>query len=97
MVKRIGTFGTKTRHKLKKSQKEKSKLSLTKFFKSYNNDEKVILKADSYYKRGMYFMRFHGKVGKIVGMRGSCYEVQIKDFNKPKKLIVHPIHLKKVE
>ena len=96
MVKRIGTARTKTRHKLQKKRREKGKLSLSKFFQTFDEGEKVVLKAEPSYQKGLYFMRFHGKVGKVSGKKGRCYEVQITDFDKKKNLIVHPVHLKRV-
>ena len=44
----------------------------------------------------MEFARFHGKIGSVVGTRGKAYLVDIKDGRKAKRLISHPVHLKKV-
>ncbi|MGM5488262.1 MAG: 50S ribosomal protein L21e [Nanobdellota archaeon] len=93
MVKRIGTFGSKTRHKLQKSRRQKGKLPLSRYFQQFDEGDRVVLKAEPAVKRGMYFPRFHGKVGTILQKRGFCYEVRIKDFNKQKTVIVHPVHL----
>ena len=38
--------------------------------------------------------RIIGKAGKIVGVRGRHRLVEIKDGNKTKTFIIHPIHLK---
>jgi large subunit ribosomal protein L21e len=38
--------------------------------------------------------RFHGLTGTIVGVRGRCYEVQVKLGNSTKKLIVGKEHLR---
>jgi len=97
MATRIGGFRRKTRHKLAKSQRDKGKLSLTKFFQKFEVGERVTLKADPAYQKGMYFPRFHGKVGVLKGKKGRCYEVQIKDINKEKIVVVHPIHLQRVK
>ncbi|MCB9362604.1 50S ribosomal protein L21e [Candidatus Woesearchaeota archaeon] len=96
MVKRIGTARTKTRHKFQKSQRDKGKLPLTKYFQTFEEGEKVVLKAEPSCNSGLYFPRFHGKVGVVGAKRGKCYEVGIKDFTKPKTIIVHPVHLKRV-
>ena len=45
----------------------------------------------------MYFRRFHGKAGKVTRKLGSCYEVTINDLGKEKRLIVHPVHLRRLE
>jgi large subunit ribosomal protein L21e len=97
MVQRIGGFRRKTRYKLSKDRREKGKISLTKYFQAFNEGDRVKLLAEPAIQKGMYFPRFHGKNGKIEGKRGECYKVLIKDGNKEKILIVHPIHLRKVE
>lgn len=94
MVKRIGTARRKTRNILRKSPKNRGKLSLTKYFATFEDGQKVVLKAEPSVIKGMYFPRFHGKIGVIDGMKGKCYNVKIKDGNKPKVVTVHPVHLK---
>lgn len=96
MVQRVGGFRRKTRYKLSKDIRSKGKISLTNYFQKFNENDKVKLLANPSVQKGMYFPRFHGKFGLIKEKRGSSYIVQIKDGNKQKSLIVHPIHLKKV-
>ena len=96
MVKRIGGFRRKTRHKMSKPVRQKGKISLTKYFADYNEGDKVQLHAEPAVQKGMYFPRFHGKMGIISGKKGRCYEVEINDFNAKKTLIVHPVHLKRL-
>ena len=97
MAKRIGTSRRKTRSKLKKNVRRKGKISITKYFQKFNISDKVYLLAEPAIQKGMYFPRFHGKAGKVVGERGSCYQVEIKDGKILKTLIVHPVHLKKCQ
>lgn len=94
MATRIGGQRRKTRHKLSKPSSQKGKLSITRYFQKFKEGDKVQLKAEPAVQKGMYFLRFHGKTGIIVGMQGDCYQVSIKDIKKQKMLIVHPIHLK---
>ena len=96
MVKRIGGFRRKTRHKLQKKARQKGKLSLKKYFQKFEIGQKVLLKADPVIQKGMYNPRFHGKVGIIKGRDKECYKVRIKDHNKEKTLVVHPMHLEGV-
>ena len=96
MVKRIGTGRRKTRHKLKKSFKEKGKIPLSIYFQELKEGDKVALVANSGVSKGMYFPRFHGRVAKVVGKKGFCYQVSIIDGKKEKLFNVHPIHLKKI-
>lgn len=97
MVKRMGSRRRKTRHKLRKKKSEKGKLSISSFIKELNTGEKVVLKAEPSYQKGMYFHRFHGKTGVVKAKKGRCYEVLVRDGGKQKTLIVHPVHLKKVK
>jgi large subunit ribosomal protein L21e len=96
VVKRIGSFRRKTRHKLSKKTRRKGKINLSTYFQTFKKDEKVVLKAEPAVQKGMYRPLFHGKSGIIKEKKGRCYEVLIKDQNKQKTIIVHPIHLKKV-
>ncbi len=93
MPKRIGGFRRKTRSKLRKY--ERGKISIKKYLQKLNIRDKVCLKAEPAIQHGMYYPRFHGKHGTIVGKQGACYLVRIKDKHKEKLQIVHPIHLEK--
>ncbi len=94
MVQRIGGFRRKTRHKLRK--KKKGKISLRKYFQSFKEGDKVLLQAEPAFHKGMYHPKFHSKSGTITGRRGNCYKLEIKDKNKYKTLIVHPVHLRRL-
>jgi len=96
-MKHHGSFRRKTRSKLRKHYKTKGKISIRKFFQEFNEGDRVVLKAEPAYQKGMYYPRFHGKSALVLGQRGRCYEVLIKDGKKDKMLIVHPVHLKKVD
>jgi len=87
----------KSRNKLRKSIREPSRVRIRSFLQNFKEGDKVALKADSAYQKGMYHLRFHGKTGLVVGKSGDCYRIKIKDFEKEKTLIVHPVHLKKIE
>lgn len=88
-------FRRKTRNKLSKNHRQKGKVSLRKFFQEFKDGEHVILKAEPAIHIGMYFPRFHGKDGIVMGKQGECIKVLIKDGNKDKLLLVHPVHLKR--
>ncbi len=93
MVQRIGGFRRKTRSKLTK--KDKGRIIIANFLRRFSEGDKVDLSADPAYQKGMYHPRFHGLTGVVKGKEGNCYKVEIKDGNKAKLLIVHPVHLKK--
>ncbi|MBS3112258.1 50S ribosomal protein L21e [Candidatus Woesearchaeota archaeon] len=91
-----GRTRQKSRHKFRKNVRLKGKISITNFFQEFIKGDHIVLKAEPAYQKGLYHARFHGKAGRISKKRGNCYEVLIKDFNKLKTLILHPIHLKKI-
>jgi len=95
MAQRTGSFRRKTRSKLRKSIKDKSKLSIRRYLQEFKTGERVLLKAEPAVQKGMYFPRFHGKIGVIKGKQGNCYKVLIKDKKMEKIQIIHPIHLRK--
>ena len=97
MVKRIGGFRRKSRHKLKKEYRRRGKISVSRYFQKFKTGEKVLLSAEPAVQKGMYFPRFHGKIGVVQGNAGRCYQVNITDGKKEKTLIVHPVHLKGVK
>jgi ribosomal protein L21E len=41
-------------------------------------------------------MRYKGRIGVILEVRGKCYVVEIMDGGLKKKIITSPIHIKKV-
>lgn len=94
MAKRIGRSRRKTRHKLRKNIRDKGKISISNYLHEFKPGDRVILKAEPAVQTGMYFPRFHGKAGIIKERQGNCYKVLIKDINKKKTVIVHPVHLK---
>jgi len=97
MVTRTGGSRRKTRSKLRKNIRERTKISISKYFQTFSEGEQVLLKAEPAVQAGMYFPRFHGNTGIVKGMQGKCYVVEIKDKAKAKNLIVHPVHLRRVK
>jgi large subunit ribosomal protein L21e len=97
MVTRIGTKQRKTRHKLTQHYKKKGKIPLSQYFKVLKEGDKVALIIHPTIQEGRFFPRFHGLNGTVIGKKGFCYNIQIKDGGKQKTLYVHPMHLKKSE
>jgi large subunit ribosomal protein L21e len=93
--KRIGGYRRRTRYKLRKNVKERGKLSLRRYFQSYAEGDKVKLSMDSSIHKGVFHPRYNGKVGIVIGKEGECYNILIKDINKEKVVLVHPIHMRK--
>lgn len=95
MVKRVGSSRYKTRHLFHVSKKMKGKVAVSGFIKKLEIGDDVLLSAQPSILDGIYFRRFHGRIGRVVGMQGTCYMVRIRDGGKEKTLIVGPVHLKK--
>ena len=95
MVKRIGGIRRKTRYKFRKEKRTRGKISITRYFQSFNAGDRVYLDVEPAVQKGMYHPRFMGKTGVITAKRGRCYEIAINDLGKEKTLIVHPVHLKR--
>ncbi len=85
----------KTRDKLSKSPRERGKVTITRMLQEFEIGDYVHIDIEPSVHYGMPHPRYHGRTGVVVGMRGRCYEVLIKDGKKLKMLIVHPVHLKR--
>lgn len=96
MTKRIGGRRRKSRQKLKKDIRQKGKININKFLQEFKPGERVALKADSTYQKGMFPLRFYGKIGTVKEKKGKGYEIIIRDENKTKHIISHPVHLKRL-
>ncbi len=96
MVKHQGGSRRKSRSIFRKAVRERGKISLVKYFQAFKEGERVQLTADPAIQDGFYHHRFHGRAGIVKARRGRCYEVMIKDKNKEKMIIIHPVHLRKL-
>ncbi|MEM4271565.1 MAG: 50S ribosomal protein L21e [Candidatus Pacearchaeota archaeon] len=79
-----------------KSPRQKGKISLIRYFQKFKPGESVAVVKELSLKFG-YPNKIQGRTGKIIAQRGSAYEVEIYDLNKPKTYIIKPIHLKKIQ
>jgi len=95
-MQRIGGARRKTRHKLAKNVRDKGKVKLSNYLQEFKKGDSVCLVAEPAVQKGMYYPRFYGKAGKIIGKRGECYEVRIVDGNMTKTVMSHPVHLKRL-
>jgi len=96
MPSRIGQGRKKTRQKLRKNIRRRGKISIRDYLQNFKDGDKVQLIAEPAVQKGFYHARFYGKYGEIVGQQGTNYYVKIMDINKAKKLLVHPVHLKRI-
>lgn len=76
----------------KKPLREKGKLRFSRAFQSLKEGDCVTVDIE----RAQHFSfpeRLQGRTGKILGLRGTSYEVAIRDISKPKKYLINPVHL----
>jgi large subunit ribosomal protein L21e len=78
-----------------KRVREKGKLKLSSYFKKIEDGTNVALVTDSGV-RFSYPKRLKGLSGKVVSSRGKFKLVEIKDGDKLKTFIVHPVHLRRL-
>jgi len=97
MTKRMGGGRRKTRDLYSKPIRSRGKFNIKSFFQKFSDGDKVVFKAEPAHQGGMYHRRVHGRVGKVVGSQGECYKVSIMDGSIKKTMLVHPVHLKKIQ
>lgn len=95
MVKRTGGYRRKTRYKLQRERRARGKLSHRKYLEEYKIGDKITVQPDSIVQKSLPDAKFVGRTGVVSRKTGSCYEVTVNDFGKIKKLIIHPIHMRR--
>jgi len=78
-------------------QKPSRRPAITIFLQKFRKGESVVIYPEPSSQKGMPFIRYKGRVGKVIGIRGKSYLVEIFDGNKKKTLISKPEHLRKVK
>tara|TARA_Y100000310_G_C20367722_1_gene662017 strand:+ start:222 stop:470 length:249 start_codon:yes stop_codon:yes gene_type:complete len=73
--------------------RQKGKVKLSGYFKQIEDGKKVSVVRE-FGVKAAFPKRILGKSGKIAGSRGKFKLVEIKDGNKTKTFIIHPVHLK---
>jgi large subunit ribosomal protein L21e len=79
-----------------KPMREKGKFSFIKFFQKFSPGDLVAVVRNLGFEFG-YSKRLQGRTGRVLEKRGSAYYVEVNDLNKPKRYLIRPIHLKKIE
>ncbi|MDF1533792.1 MAG: 50S ribosomal protein L21e [Methanosarcinaceae archaeon] len=83
-----------TRHKLKKSSRERGLSPVNKAIQEFVEGQMVHVDIDPSVQRGMPNPKFHGKTGKVIKQRGRAYILHVSDGNATKEIIALPQHLK---
>jgi ribosomal protein L21E len=79
--------------KKNKNIREKGKIQLSEYFKELKDGQKVAIVKEKSVSNNLP-ERVVGLVGLVVGSQGEYKIVELKDGNKTKRFIIHPIHLK---
>lgn len=79
-----------------KTPRMRGKLPLSSYFQSFKPGDTVAVVQNLAVIFG-YSPRLQGRTGKVIEKRGSAYYVEVKDLNKPKRYLLKPIHLKKIQ
>ena len=80
----------------KKPVRTRGKLQLSRYFQELNEGNFVAISREQSVPIN-FEKRFQGITGVVEGKRGKAYIVKIKDGNKEKKILIEPIHLKKIK
>lgn len=79
----------------RKNLRSRGKIKLSKYFQEIENGEKVSVISELAVQP-KFPSKLQGRTGTVEGKRGSCYIVRIKDLNKEKTYIIHPVHLRRL-
>ena len=79
----------------RKTLRTRGKIKFSNYFQKFNQGDRVaVIKEHSLNPK--FPKQLQGRTGVIENKRGSFYIVKIKDLNKEKNYIIHPVHLKKI-
>lgn len=80
----------------RKTLKNKGKIKLSRYFQDFEKGERVaVIRELALQPR--FLPKLQGRTGIIEGKRGSSYILKIKDLNKEKIYIIHPVHLMRLK
>tara|TARA_Y100000310_G_scaffold336968_1_gene422848 strand:- start:4160 stop:4411 length:252 start_codon:yes stop_codon:yes gene_type:complete len=80
----------------RKKQRTHGKIQLSRYFQDFKQGERVAVVRELS-MNPKFPKQLQGRSGVIESKRGKSYIVRIKDLNKEKTYIIHPVHLKKLK
>ncbi|MEM0465145.1 MAG: 50S ribosomal protein L21e [Candidatus Pacearchaeota archaeon] len=79
----------------RKSVRERGKIKLSRYFQEFKEGDRVtVIREISLNPK--FPKQLQGRSGVVSGKRGNYYIIKMKDLNKEKTYIIHPVHLKKL-
>ncbi len=80
----------------RKPIRTRGKLQLSRYLQELNEGDFVAISREKSVQSS-FPKRFQGITGIVEARRGKAYLVKIKDGNKEKRILIEPIHLKKIK
>ncbi|MAH06776.1 50S ribosomal protein L21e [Candidatus Pacearchaeota archaeon] len=80
----------------RKNKRDHGKVKLSNYFAEFEKGEKVSVVRELS-QTPKFPKTLQGRTGVVDSKKGRSYVVKIKDLNKEKEYIIHPVHLKKVK
>jgi large subunit ribosomal protein L21e len=80
----------------RKKMKEHGKIKLSNYFQEFKEGDRVAVVRELA-ERPKFPKQLQGRSGVVASKRGRSYVVEIKDLNKDKSYIIHPVHLRKLK
>ncbi|MGQ9513848.1 MAG: 50S ribosomal protein L21e [Thermoproteota archaeon] len=78
---------------MRKKAREKGMRPPSYLLHDYKIGDKVLIKINSTYHKGMPHRRYNGKIATVVGSRGRAYILRVRNMSKVKDIIVRPEHM----
>ena len=79
----------------RKQLRTRGKVRLSNYFQEFKTGDRVTVIRELTLEP-KFPKQIQGRSGVVDSKRGSSYIVKIKDLNKEKTYIIHPVHLKKL-
>jgi len=80
----------------RKPVRTRGKLQLSRYFQELNEGDFVAISREPAISSS-FPKRLQGITGIVEGRKGKVYIVKIKDGNEEKRILIEPIHLKKIK
>ncbi len=92
---RKGGFRRSTRGLYTKNVRDRGKVSQKKYLQDFKEGDIVSIGLEPAVSEGSAHPKFVGKTATVIKKEGSCYRLKVKDREKFKEVVIHPVHLKK--
>ena len=80
----------------RKQFKNKGKIKLSRYFQRFEKGD-IVTVISELALQPRFPKKIQGRTGTVEGKRGNSYILKIKDLNKEKTYIIHPVHLVKIK